>query len=143
MSFWAHFGCLKIRLASFWYQIIAVVSLVAFLGLLLFALRLTKTPTLLRKWQKKCLLLLFFCVVLAIIITILGMVRIQTVYPAGPPQGRYLFPVIVPIATLFILGLRELFPRRYYQPLLLAEIGSLFLFDLICLIGYIIPFFYG
>lgn len=143
MSFWAHFGCLKIRLAPIWYQIIAVVSLVAFLGLLLFALRLAKTPTLLRKWQKKCLLLLFSCVVLAIIITILGMVRIQAVYRAGPPQGRYLFPVIVPIATLFILGLRELFPRRYYQPLLLAEIGSLFLFDLICLIGYIIPFFYG
>jgi FtsH-binding integral membrane protein len=52
------------------------------------------------------------------------------------PQGRYLFPAMIPIALLLVIGLREIIAREYervvfallYIALLALDLASLFLF---------------
>ncbi|MCW4027287.1 MAG: hypothetical protein NWE76_07390, partial [Candidatus Bathyarchaeota archaeon] len=68
-----------------------------------------------------------------------GLMVIQNI----PQQGRYLFPAIVPLSTLFILGLREFMPSSCRPRLLLISVLSLFLFDALCLTQYVLPYFYG
>lgn len=138
-SFWAHFGWVRIEIATIWYQLIAVVCLGALIGLFMFLSRIVKRSSLLASWQKKCLLLYSFSIVLVLMITI-GFF-LWPPYKV-PPQGRYLFPVIVPIATLFMIGLGELVPKQYRQALLLASVSGFILFDSLCLVRYVIPFFY-
>ena len=148
-SFWGRFGWMKIRLDPIWYRTMALVSMAAIVGMNMFVIRAFRKRRALALWQKKCLLLFFLCVVFAIVIAMFYGVRVwahfQSFQPTErpKPQGRYLFPAIIPIATLFTLGLRELAPIRYHKLWLLACVGGFIIFDSISLIGYIIPFFYG
>ena len=145
-SFWARFGWMNVRLDPVWYQAIALISIAAMSGIGMFIVRKSAA---LAFWQRKCLLLFLLCVVFATAIAMFYGVRVwahfQSFQPTErpKPQGRYLFPVIIPIATLFTLGLRELAPIRYHKLWLLACVGGFIIFDSISLIGYIIPFFYG
>jgi len=142
-SFWGNFGWLKIRLDTPLYLLMGLVSLAAFIGLCLFSSRVARIPHLLTKWQKKSLLLFSLSVLFDFIIIIAKQIRDWGYEWGGRPQGRFLFPVIIPIATLFMLGLRELVPARYQKRFLLVYIGCFIAFDSLCLIRYIIPFFYG
>ena len=148
-SFWARFGWMKVRLDPIWYQTIVLVSVAAIGGIGIFVIRIVRRLTTLAQWQKKCLLLFSLCVVFAVAIAMFYGVRVwahfQSFQPTErpEPQGRYLFPAIIPIAILFMLGLQELVPARYHRPWLLTCLSGFILFDSICLICYIIPFFYG
>jgi len=148
-SFWAYFGWMKVYLDPIWYQLIALVSVVAIGGVGTFLIRTVTKPTTLALWQKKYLLLFFLCVIFAIAIAMFYGVRVwahfQSFRPMErpKPQGRYLFPAIIPIATLFMLGLRELVPIRYHKLWLPICVGGFILLDSVSLIRYIIPFFYG
>lgn len=142
-SFWGNFGWLKIRLDTRLYLLIGLASLVAFIGLCLFASRAVKIPDLLTKWQKGSLLLFSLSVFFDFIIIMAKQIRDWGYEWGGRPQGRFLFPVLIPIATLFMLGLRELIPARYQKQFLIVYIGCFIVFDSLCLIRYIIPFFYG
>ena len=62
---------------------------------------------------------------------------------AGAPQGRWLFTVIVPVATLLLLGWRALLPEGSQRWLLSGWVAGLVLLDSVALVRYIIPFFYG
>jgi hypothetical protein len=142
-SFWANFGWMNIPLDPAWYAILAVVSLISLLGLVLRVLREIRPSgerTLLpERWQKGGFLVLLLVSVLAFAQTFLLMVIRDA---AG--QGRYLFPAIVPLATLFVLGLREFVPPLYRHSVFpVCILLCLFLFDAICLTYYVIPYFYG
>ncbi|HUW12002.1 MAG TPA: DUF2142 domain-containing protein, partial [Anaerolineae bacterium] len=140
-SFWANFGWMNVPLDPAWYAVLAVISLCAFLGLLLRILREFRSSgkeTLLPcRWQKGALLILILACFLIFLQTF-GLMIVQNI----PQQGRYLFPAIVPLSTLFILGLREVVPTRYRRGLPLICLLSLFLFDSLCIIGYILPHYY-
>ncbi len=141
-SFWANFGWMNIPLDPAWYGIFAVISLLAFLGLglrILREIRCSGEQILFReRWQKGAFLVLLLASVLIFAQTCSLMV-IQNI----PQQGRYLFPAIVPLSILFILGLRELVPSSYRYGFPLICIIGLFLFDALCLTHYILPYFYG
>ncbi len=141
-SFWANFGWMNVPLDPAWYALLAVISLLAFFGLLLRILREIRSAgeqTLLRcRWQKEALLILILASLLIFAQTF-GLMVIQNV----PQQGRYLFPAIVPLSTLFILGLSEVVPRRFRRGLPLICILCLFLFDALCLTQYVVPYFYA
>ena len=66
---------------------------------------------------------------------------------AGPrwgPAARYFFPVIIPIATLFFLGVWQLFPAKYRQFYLLPLwLAALIAYDALAVTQVIIPFLYG
>ncbi len=141
-SFWANFGWMNIPLDPAWYGVLAVVSLISFLGLALRMLReitSSREQILFReRWQKAAFLVLLVASLLMLAQTS-SLMAIQNI----PQQGRYLFPVIVPLSILFVLGLRELIPSSYRHVFLLICIIGLFLFDGLCLTYYILPYFYG
>jgi hypothetical protein len=82
------------------------------------------------------LFLVGFC--LAILQTVLPMIGRQ-----WQPQGRYLFPALIIIATLFALGLRQLMPKARPRIVLTAYLAGFLLFDLICIVRYIFPHYYS
>ena len=149
-SFWARFGWMNVRLDPIWYQLVALVSVAAILGVGILAIRTVRSPATMAPWQKQCLLLFFLCVAFAIAIAMGYGIRLwahfrsfQSGIRAVPPQGRYIFVAIIPIASLFMLGLRELAPSGNRRLWLQAFVGGIVLFDSIALLHYVIPFFYG
>jgi hypothetical protein len=58
------------------------------------------------------------------------------------PQGRYLFPVFVPILLLMGIGLCWWWPRRWTASMLRLIWLSLIGLDLYCIMGIVIPGFY-
>ena len=146
-SFWGRFGWLNVPLAPFWYALLALVSVSVALGLGIFVYRISKGRSHLAGWQKHIL-----AMYAAAILSIALIVAVSTLATAARmvqydalflPQGRYLFPAIIPIATLFVLGLRQLVPEKHRMTGLLAYLAGLVVFDVVCLIRYVVPFFYA
>jgi hypothetical protein len=142
-SFWARFGWMNIRLGEGWYLALAIVSLFSLAGFVLFASKVIRGRTSLSPSQVSALLLLFLGVVFQMGLVLAGQLRVrETIVSGSLPQGRHLFSVIVPIATLFMLGLRELVPPRYRQRLLLVSLLGFVVLDVGSLLFYILPFYY-
>jgi hypothetical protein len=59
----------------------------------------------------------------------------------GDPQGRYLFPVLIPLATFLLLGTRAFFTRKYYLLWFGVMTASMVLYNIIVLLFYIVPFY--
>jgi 4-amino-4-deoxy-L-arabinose transferase-like glycosyltransferase len=146
-TFWARFGWQNIPLDGLGYYLLAEVSLVALLGLGLFAIRAGRRVIHLEWWQRRVLILFALSIVMAGALVIGREIRNWDLNLArgGPgwPSGRYLFPVIIPIATLFVLGWSELAPKRHRAAWTIALLGLLILLDSFSLFFLIIPYFYG
>lgn len=142
-SFWAEFGWLKVILAPLWYQVLAGVCLAALGGIFLFAFRLVCRPDLLESWQKHCLLLFASYILIVTAAPIIFFSAYLATQWEAPPQGRYVFLGIVPIAILLMLGLRELVPVRSRPSFLVLCMVAMVFFDFLCLTRYFIPYFYG
>lgn len=141
-TFWARFGVRYLGLDSLWYVVVAVVNLASVAGLALFATRRWRDGKhRLASWQVKSLLYLFACTAITSVVVVLR------IHPLGPssylPHARYLYVGIVPVATLFMVGLREIIPPRWHHLGFLTWVSCLFLFDTVCLLGYVVPFFRG
>lgn len=142
-SFWGNFGWMKVRLDTALYVLLAFVSLTAFLGVCHLAIRSLRKNRSWAPWQKQCLWVFLLAVFSAISLTFGNSIRTWNLGWGVLPQGRHLFPVMIPIAILFSFGLRELVPARYEGLFALLYVLFLILLDSICLIAYILPFFYG
>lgn len=142
-SFWARFGWMNVRLGETWYVLVALACLLSTVGLTVFAVRLTRGTTKLSRGQIATLVLFATATVLQLLIVIAGNLRLRELwFPTNLPQGRYLFPVIIPIATLFMLGLRELVSPRHRQRLLIASLVGFLVLDIASVLLYILPFYY-
>ena len=147
-SFWAFFGYLTVELNLVWYALLAAACLTALVGLMSIGVRVAKGAARVAAWQGGTLALFFLSFLVIVALTVITFLNYESgaIAWAGKgqmPQGRYLFPAIIPIGTLLTLGWRGLIPVRYRFQGLVALLGVLFLLDLICLCGYIIPYFYG
>ena len=60
----------------------------------------------------------------------------------GLYQGRYLFPAIIPIVGLLVIGWREWLPAAWRRAGLIAMTSLFFVFDTAVLLAYALPFFY-
>jgi len=140
-TFWARFGVRYLGLDSLWYVVVAVVNLASVAGLALLAARAWRNGKHVASWQFKSLLYLFACAAITLVVVVLR------IHPLGPssylPHARYLYVAIVPMATLFVVGLREIIPSRWHLLAFPTLVTSLFLFDTVCLLGYVVPFFGG
>ncbi len=134
-SFWAYFGWLAVPMDSSLYALLGTASVVATLGLVALLAYGRGGPRILEGWQRTVICILGLCALLS---TTMGFVGAR-----GGPQGRYLYPAIIAFSILFMLGIRRLVPSHYEKYLLPLSITSFFLFDALCLLGYILPFFYG
>jgi len=136
-SFWGNFGWMNIPLDIAWYAGLAGLTVAAILG----ALRGSRRVWLERKRNpaKYCAVkLCALAVLLALAQSGASMIARQM-----PPQGRYLFPAMVPIALGFAWGLFEWIPVRYHGVGLSAIVAGLIVLDLASLLGYVLPYFYG
>jgi hypothetical protein len=55
------------------------------------------------------------------------------------PQGRYLFPALIPIAALFVVGLDEIFDKRYTRIIFGLLFLAMVALDYVSLFWFIIP----
>ena len=153
-SFWGLFGWLNVPMAAGLYWFLGGVTALAALGLARGFLRARRVASLPPSqafvwqrqafaWQWRALWLCALSPVLAVTIVLGKEVLFLTYLEGGLPHGRYLFPVILPIACLFVLGLREWVPGPKRGALLVGLLAGLFLLDAWALWGTIYPFYYG
>jgi hypothetical protein len=138
-TFWAVFAYLALGVSSAWYYLWAAVTLVAFIGVA------TKSPRI-RFWDAdtgdRSKILFVFGIALLIITlqTLLPMLRLVH---SWMPQGRYMFPAIVPVSIFLVLGVRQVFPVKLRNVSVLALVIIAGVFDFVCLFNYLISYFYA
>ncbi|MGC8827546.1 MAG: hypothetical protein ACP5TV_11135 [Anaerolineae bacterium] len=131
-GFWANFGWLTLPLAPQWYLLPAGVCLAAGAGLLR-ALRRRGFAAKDAVW--------------AGIGTAAGLILLQTFLPmigsGWQPQGRYLFPALLPFCALLAAGWLELAPARLPRAVWSGVLVLLLLiFDQIAFWGYLVPHYH-
>lgn len=138
ISTWGHFGWMNITLGVQAYWAFAALTVFAFAGLVWFAFKT------LPKWDtwRRAVLFVFGASVLAALGVIIALeVRFWDLGWGGDPQGRYLFPVLIPLATLFLLGLRGFIPRAQHVVWLGVLTAALVLYNVAALFIFIAPFY--
>lgn len=141
-SFFARFGWLNIRLGEGWYVLLMAVCLLAGAGLVAGLLRLRRPNAGPERdlFRPLCVYLLTAA---AGYLLIIGKELLFLSYRFGVvPQGRYLFPAVIPLATLFVWGLSALIPARHHRTAGRAGLALWAAFGIICLVGYVIPYYY-
>lgn len=138
ISTWGHFGWLNVQLGVWAYWGFALLCVIAALGIVVYTVRdLYK----LEAWQRGILVVFAASIVFAFAL-ILGIeIRYWTLGWQAGSQGRYLFPVLIPIATLFLLGTRVWLPRTRYLVWFGVVVGAMVLYNVIVLGFFIIPFY--
>jgi 4-amino-4-deoxy-L-arabinose transferase-like glycosyltransferase len=121
-SFWGQFGWMGVLLDQRIYQALAILSALALVGFVLWAIRSGRRWPEYPKWQRAgggLLLLLGLLTLASYLWYNLGFLQ---------HQGRYLFRALVPVSLAVALGWREALRRRYALPLAgLVLMGALLL----------------
>jgi len=138
ISLWGHFGWMNITLGVWAYWGFAALSVFAFLGLAYYGVR--EFPKL-AAWQRGTLIAFAASVLVAFLLIIALQVRFWDLGWGGDPQGRYLFPVLIPLATLFLLGTRAFIPRARYLVWFGALVVLMVIYNIVALGFFIIPFY--
>ena len=120
------------------YWAFAALTVFAFAGLAWFAF---KTLPQWEAWRRAVLFVFGASILVALGAIIALEVRYWDLGWGGDPQGRYLFPVLIPLATLFLLGLRGFVPRARYLVWFGALTIALALYNVIVLALVIMPFY--
>lgn len=139
-SYWGVFGWMSIRLDPAWYWGLLVIALASVAGLGSTMISRSGRGSL-TKTQKDALVLCLAAIVLAVS-PVIALYSSQFA-PAALPQGRYLFPVVIPVSLIIILGLRRLVPTSLAKVYPFALVAGMFLFDTASLMLYIVPYYYG
>ncbi|MDP2726109.1 MAG: hypothetical protein Q8P59_01065, partial [Dehalococcoidia bacterium] len=117
-SFWAQFGWMGVPSDSRTYTFAGLLSLLAVAGLALFLAREVRRPSL-SSYQRAALGL----GAAAFFLVLVGVVRYNLEFIQ--PQGRYLYPALLPLGLFAFLGLRELMGRRPALPIALLSLSLL------------------
>lgn len=133
-SFWGQFGWMGVLMDERVYTALAVLSLAAALGLVLYVLALWRGQRSLTPPQRAALLLLLLTLLL--VATAMGQYNFTSFLQ---PQGRYLFPALLAIATGFVLGIRELAAPRHAPVIVSAFLLGLLALDFCALYLYVVP----
>ncbi|MBI3978254.1 MAG: hypothetical protein HY331_08720, partial [Chloroflexi bacterium] len=117
-SFWAQLGWMAVPAQPNAYRALLAISVVAVLGLLAFLIN--PAPLDRRQWAGLALLGL----ALAIVFAQMAQYNLQFIQP----QGRYLFPAIVPIAVFWSLGIAQVLRAPALRPVavVLILVAALF-----------------
>lgn len=134
-GFWGNFGHMEAPLPVPLYGALAVASGAALVGLGRLARDVGRG---LARWQAEALALFVVMVgwALAVMFVRDGLVQSFS-------QGRHLFPILAPLAALFVAGLRWGVPRLDDRRFLGALVVGLALVDALGLVLTLLPHFYG
>lgn len=140
-TFWGTFAYLALPLPGTWYRTIGAAILLAALGwawLGLSALR-RRVSANLAAWQWRAVLLLGLGIAFDLALLLLTVMRPDRFWM---PQGRYLFPLILPLAAFLALGWQSLTPTRLWRYSAALAIVLMFVYDTACLLYLIVPYCY-
>ncbi len=132
-SFWAQFGWMGVLVNDRIYVALFALTTAAMLGALLWVIRLARARANFSRsvlWNWLILAVLLFTTVLAHAWYNLRFVQ---------PQGRYLFPALIPIAAFFVAGVYELFDKRYARIIFALLYVALLGLDYVSLFWFIVP----
>lgn len=138
ISTWGHYGWMNITLGVQAYWFFAVLCVLGAAGLVLFVVR--DFGSLVAE-QRATLVVFAASAIMMIVFIIASQVRLWDLRWGGDPQGRYLFPVLIPLATLLLIGWRAFVPKRWHPAWFGTLVVAMILYNLIALFGFIIPFY--
>lgn len=134
-SFWANFGWMSVPVSPRWYGAILLLTLLAVVGWLLGGKDQEDFPP----WG---VIMMGGSFLMAVTIFIWkGLLAPSSAYYQF--QGRYLFPVVIPVAFLLIGGWMQLIPPGRRQILIMSAVMLFAMFDAWAIMGYIVPYFYS
>ena len=107
-TFWYYSGWLRFGYLPDVYSILTVICLMSFIGLLKYLYHIVS-----RKNYKKSVDLPSFLILIAAGLPIILGTIIRCIPIHYSPQGRYIFPAICALAVLFVLGLKEIVPKKF------------------------------
>jgi hypothetical protein len=131
-SLWANFGWMAVPASPRWQGVILLLTLAAVLGWVIGSRE--RFPP----WTVLIMGGAFLTALMVFVFTML-LFSAEGYYHF---QGRYLFPVIVPFAFLLVGGWMQIFPSRRPQVLIGAGVAFFVLFDMWCMLGTVVPYFY-
>ena len=132
-SFWALFGWMGVLVNDRIYVGLFVPVSVALLGLVLSSWRVVRERKTLASEPGRGIVLLAL---------LLGVILAEHVWynlKFVQPQGRYLFPALIPIAAFLAMGLQELVVERYRRVVFVLLYLALLTLDYISLAWFIVP----
>ena len=136
-GFWASFGWHLIRLPAAAYWLLAGVGLVALVGVVRWIVGSTATSS-----QRAALVTYAVAIVMTVAAAVsFFLAYLNLPYPV-PPQGRYLYVTIVPIAVLLTVGLGAWLPAARQARATAALAVVMAAFNLVALFGFVVPWFY-
>lgn len=136
-GFWGSFGWQLVNFPSAVYVALAALGAAALAGVLRRVLDRAAPPT-----QRGALVLFGLAVITAAAAATLFFIAYLNLPYPPPPQGRYLFVAMVPAAVLLGAGLAAWLPATRQVPALRAWIALLVGFDLLALLGFVVPYYY-
>lgn len=107
-TFWYFSGWLRFGYLPDVYSVLTVICLLSFLGLIKYSYHGISG----KNHKESVDLPLFLILIAAGLPIILGTI-IRTIPIYYAPQGRYVFPAISALAVLFVLGLKEIVPKKF------------------------------
>jgi hypothetical protein len=137
-GFWANFGYMEVPVADTLYRVLMLAIVAAALGLGLLVRDAAQWRGRWRPWQQDVMVFWAGSIFWVFLLTFLRDAPVLIL-----SQGRNIYPVMIPLAIFFVLGLtRVARPAGDWRVcrILLAGLAA---FDAICIVHYIIPFFYG
>lgn len=139
---WGEYGWRVLPFAPHLMQIIAVPTIIAALGFLLFAIRTLNRTGLgdrvgrLDRWQ-------FWALAIMLVACVVGyLFTVQFGTQFALTQARYFFPVINALALLLMLGLRTLIPVKWHLAGSTVLITALVALNVFVVSSYIIPYYW-
>lgn len=142
-GFWGAFGWQMIRLPNIVFWLLLGLSGVATIGFARYYSRTVRAHT-----PEAAVLGLYVLIPIILAIAVVLAFGLYDTDPANlwwgkgaPGQGRYLFPALIPIATILMLGLREFIPDRFRRTGAAITVAALALFNLASLFLVIVPYF--
>lgn len=138
ISLWGHFGWMNITLGVQAYWGFAALSVFAAAGLVWYAIR---DFWKLLSYQRAVLIV--FVASIAVALTLILAIDARGWDLGWEPgsSGRYLFPVLIPLATLFLLGTRAFVPRKGYLWWFGILTGAMIVYNVIVLLFFVMPFY--
>lgn len=150
VTWWGHFGWLDTPVAPWVYHLLRLLTLLALVGLAWRVGRSWSRRPRFEEWQagrRMAPLLVWGFLALTVLVPVLLLQLYDLTfwweYGNGRGlQGRYWLGTVVPMLTFFTLGLLFLAPPRW-QPALHAALRiAIVVFNVVALVGYIVPRYY-
>ena len=136
-TFWYYSGWLRFGYLPDVYSILTVICLLSFIGLLKYSYHIIS-----RKNYKKSVDLPSFLILIAAGLPIILGTIIRCIPIHYSPQGRYVFPAICALGILFVVGLKEIVPKKLENWLPIFIIIGFIVLNIYTILNSLIRVFY-